>query len=358
MPNPQKKMYRLLGTFFFRLPHNQRRWKACREHYMPILDGVFIDNEAALLMIMRCLEKIEGGDIEGAQRIIEYLRPLFAANEKHPPVLVLWHVLHALHQSRSGHMAKMSANLRTANKLGHRYHIAHALYAEDISHRLHFYDEAEEHFSKAVDCIYAWPPLTERARQVIGLLHTRIAYVRTMMHRYDEARDALRIAESMQATPESLSHSRALLNAALRLPTEAYRYLEHLRETSAEASDELAPIIQRILAEEHPHFTQMPVGSPEGIAAFWQNFLHYEDEMMQLLRDNRRRDARELMAGPLRAMDPYQGDYFGFDLSLRNNVYTIQFRSNFSLTYSPFIDAILSACPDVIRQHWRIVRKP
>ena len=102
----------------------------------------------------------------------------------------------------------------------------------------------------------------------------------------------------------------------------------------------------------------MPVGSPEGIAAFWQNFLHYEDEMMRLLRDNRRLDARELMAGPLRAMDPYKGDYFGFDISLKNNVYTIHFRSDFSLTYTPFIEAILAACPDAIREHWHIERAP
>lgn len=358
MLNPQKKMHRLLGKVLFYLPHNQRRWMRCWDHYMPLLHDVFLDNEAALLMVMTCLEKIESGDIEGAQRIIEALRPLFAANENQPPVLVLWHVLHALHQSRSGHHAKMAANLRTANKFQHRYHIAHVLLAEDRCTRLHFYDEAEEHFSKAVDCVYAWPPMTDRGRQVIGLLHSRIAYVRIMMHRYDEARDALRIAEVMQAPPEELAHCQALLNAVLRLPTEAHRSLERLRESSTDTANELAPIIQRILAEEHPHFTQLPVGSKEGIAAFWQNFLHYEEEMMQLLRENRRTDARELMAGPLRKMDPYEGDYFGFDISLKNNVYTIHFRSNFSRTYTPFIDAILAECPDAIRERWRIERAP
>ena len=113
-----------------------------------------------------------------------------------------------------------------------------------------------------------------------------------------------------------------------------------------------------MLEDKHPHFTRLPIGSPEGIAAFWQNFLNHEEDMLQLLREGRRAEARELMAGPLLEMDPYVIDVWGFDVLLRNTAYTIFFRSNYSRTYAPFVDAIIAACPPEIHQRWRIIHEP
>ena len=79
--------------------------------------------------------------------------------------------------------------------------------------------------------------------------------------------------------------------------------------------------------------------------------------MMQLIRANRRHDARELALGPLRAMDCYT-DYYGFDLLLRDGMFNLYFTSNYSRTYTPWIDAILAACPEEIRERWHIIREP
>ena len=357
MLNPQKKLHRLLGSLLLQVPPLQRRWLDCYQHFLPILQDIFTDNAAARLLLMRCLENIENGNIERAQQIIEKLRPLFILNAT-PPYHVLWYVLHALHQSKSGHFSKMNANLRAANKLEHRYHIAHVLYAEDVCTRLHIYDEAEVHFSKAIDCIYAFPPVSDRGREVIRLIYCRLASVRTMMHRFDAAQEALRIAESMQASPEDLACSQALLHAARGLSAPARSCLDQLRATSPERAEDLTTIIDLILAQRHPHFTPLPVGSPEGIAAFWQKFLEQEEAMMQLLRDKRRMDARALIADPINAMDPYEDDYFSFDVVLENNEFAFYLGANFSRTYTPFIAAIAAACPEEIRSRWKVVCKP
>lgn len=357
MFDPMNRFHKLCCHLLFQLPRNRRRLDRCMSLYLPILENVFTDNPATLFLLMCCLEKIGQGDIEGAQRIIRALQPVFAANDT-PPVRVLWHVLHALHQSKSGHTDKMAAHLRAANQIGHRYHIAYVLYAEHLCNERHFYDEAEQNFLKAVDCLYSWPPVTDEMRRVIGIMYNRIAYTRIMMHRYDDAKDALRVAESMSIPPEELWHFKALLSAALRQPTEAQRCLEQLQAVKPDQADIIRPAIQLVLADKHPHFTRLPIGSPEGIAAFWQNFLNHEEDMLQLLREGRRTEARELMAGPLREMDPYADDYFGFSVFLENNEKRLSFRSSYSRTYTPFIDAILAACPPEIRQRWHITRDP
>lgn len=357
MLNPQNKLHRALGTLLFRLPHNQRQWRSCLGTYLPILENAFPDNDAARLLVMKALRLIDENNIEGAQRTIESLRTTFAQNET-PAHTALWHILHALHQYKSGHLRRMGGNLRAASKYGHRFHLAYALYGDYLYHERHFYDEAEEQFLKAIDCIYAYPPLTESMQKVIGNAYTGAADARTMMHRYEDAKAALRMAEQMHAESEYLLYSQTLLNAALHLPTEARRCLSHLRELNDESAAQLLPVIERILADEHPHFTQQSIGSSEVIAAFWENFLVHEDEMMQLLLDGKHTQARDLMRGPLDAADSYHDDYWGFAVDHKSNAYELLFRSSYSRTYTPFVDDILAACPDAIRQRWQITREP
>lgn len=152
-------------------------------------------------------------------------------------------------------------------------------------------------------------------------------------------------------------HARAYLHAALRQPQEARACVEKFSAYSKEDQARLSERIEHILAEQDPHFTQLPVGSPEGIAAFWQNFLQHEDEMMHLLNLNRSADASELMVGPLREMDPYKETY-GVTVHLRDGQFTLSFWCKYSLTYTAFVQSIIAACPDAIHKHWRIVCDP
>ena len=357
MLNPQKRLHQMLGTLLFRLPQNQRRWRSCLGTYLPILENAFPDNDAARLMVMKVLRLIDENNIEGAQRIIEALRLTFARNET-PVHIALWHILHALHQYRSGHLQRMGGNLRVAGKYGHRFHLAYSLYGDYLYHERHFYDEAEEQFLKAIDSIYAYPPLTEQMQTVMGNAYTGAADARTMMHRYDEARAALHMAEQMHAEPEFLLYSKALLSAALHLPSETMQHLADLQKLNQETADQLRPTVERILGNEHPHFCQLPIGSPEVITSYWQNFLAHEDEMMQLLLNGKHTQARDLMREPLDTADPYHDDCWAFAVEYKNSAYMLHFRSDYSQTYTPFVDKILAACPDAIRQRWHITRDP
>ena len=102
----------------------------------------------------------------------------------------------------------------------------------------------------------------------------------------------------------------------------------------------------------------MPIGSPEGIAAFWQNFLDHEEEMIRLLNLGRQTDAFELMVVPLREMDPYHEYSYGVAVRLADGQFTLSFWCKYSRTYTAFVQDILAACPDAVRKRWRIICDP
>ncbi len=355
MLDPRNPFHTLLGIVLFRMPHNQRRWRNYLGRFLPILENVFPYNDAARLLVMKTLKQIDANNVEGAQKTLQRLSPTFyhGSNEEK----ALWHILHALYQHKSGHLDKMSGNLRAARKYGHRFYSAYMMHADFfIAH--HHYDEAEENLLQAIDCIYAFPPVSEASQKIIGEQYAQIATLRTFMHHYDEAKAAIRLAEQMHVPISDLLYCQSLLNAALHLPTEAEYCLSQLQEINAQSADKIRQHVQLILEDKHPHFTAQPIGTPEGIAAFWQEFLANEQELQRLIDNGNIQQARDLMSAPLRAMDPYQDDHWAYNIRFRDNAYTLTFANLHSRTYTPWIDAILAACPPEVHKRWRIIRKP
>lgn len=356
MLNPMNPFHKLLGLCLFKLPHNQRRWQACLRQYQPILESAFKYNCAARLLVMKALRQISRKKIHAALHTLRALSPV--AHEGEPVEKALWAFLHGLGYMQANNMKQAIRYFKSANQFNHRLYLPYLMTADHHITAPIDYPKAVSDFQTAIDCIYEYPPLNETTRQALCMAHSDLCFCHVMMHQYDKARNDLLHAEQMARDARSTLYASIYLHAALRQASDVADLLPRYKPFCGDEFDAFKARIERILADEDPHFTQLPIGSPEGIAAFWQNFLDNEDEMMQLLRDKRPLDARKLMAGPLVEMDPYEIDVWGFDVLLRNTAYTIFFRSNYSRTYVPFIDAIIAACPPEIHKRWRIIREP
>lgn len=356
MLNPENTLHRLLALVLFRLPHNQRRWQACLHQYRPILENAFKYNYAARLLVMKALRQIKCKDIEGAQKTLRAIMPI--ARDGEPVEKALWAFLHGLGYMQVNNKKQAIRFFKSANQFNHRLFLPYLITADQYITAPLDYPKAVSDFQTAIECIYEYPPLNEMTRRALCAAHADLCFCHVMMHQYDEAKDDLLHAEQMARDKSSTLYASIYLHAALHQASEVAALLPRYRAHCLDEFDAFKARIERILADQDPHFTQMPIGSPEGIAAFWQNFLAREDEMMQLLRDNRPLDARKLMAGPLQEMDPYEIDVWSFDVLMRNAAYTIFFRANFSRTYAPFIDALIAACPQEVHEHWRIIREP
>lgn len=356
MLNPQKKLHRILASILFRLPHNQRKWQAYMTQYQPILENAFQHNHAARLLVMKTLQQISRKNIEGAQNTLRAITPI--ARNGEPIDKSLWAVLHGLGYLKANNMKQAIRYFKSANKCGHRLYLPYLLTADQYLSAPIDYPKAVSDFKTAIECIYEYPPMNETTRQALYMAHSDLCFCHVMMHQYEEAKTDLLHAEQIEHNTSSSLYASIYLHAALHHTNEVATLLPKYKVFCPEEFDAFKARIENILANQDPHFTQMPIGSPEGIAAFWQNFLTQENEMMQLLRDNRVLDARKLMAGPLEEMDPYENDMWGFDVLLQNSAYTIFFQANYSQTYTSFIDSIVAACPPAILKRWRIIRAP
>ena len=163
---------------------------------------------------------------------------------------------------------------------------------------------------------------------------------------------------SAKAEEKHLLSGEALLNAALRLPEETEACLTRLARLDADAAAARREQTRRILAEQHPHFTVLPIGTPEGVGEFWRSFLKNEQEILFLLGEKKLQEAGDLIFAPLRAMDPYEDDYWFNGLRLDGSVWELTLSSCYSRTYTPWIDALMAACPPEVHRRWHIIRKP
>lgn len=356
MLNPQSPFHRRLGRFLFWLPSYQRRWQQYMGRFMPILTPAFEYNETARLLVMKALKQIERKNFNGAASTIKALYS--AAREGNSADRALCYFLMGLNFLQKNDKHQAFRNFKSANQFNHRLFLPYLITADHYMNTNYDYPKAEADFRTAIECIYEFPRLNENTRLPLCAAHADLCFCHVMMHKYDEAKEDLLHAEQMVHDNASTLYSRIYLHAALRQASEAAALLPRYKALCPEEFDDFKARIERILVEQDSHFTQLPIGSPEGIAAFWQNFLDREYEMMELIRNKRRKDARELALGPLRKMDCYTNVYYGFDLSLRDGMFNLFFSSKYSRTYTPWIDAILAACPAQIRERWNIIREP
>jgi len=338
------------------LPHNKRRWNTYMQYYEPILAFAQEIDMHGRLLTLRAMDTISRR--EPSARASKRLYQLhFHCPEDNLHARALYNSLCGMYAALRGNKDEMAKRFRLATKFGHTFHLIYVNLGVYYLFERHQFDRAEGYLNQAIDCIYKYPPLNEEKRLAIAAIQSHIAYAMIMMQRIDEAE--LLLAKSTVAEGrQEYHHALAMLRAVQGRPTEAHAALEAPRPLHEELWTLCKQNVRLILDGKHPHFTALPMGTPEAINDFWQLFLAKEEDMMYLLRNDRRSDARALIAGPLNEMDPFDSDYWGFGVSMEKEEYTFSVASKYSRTYTLFVDALLAACPPELHERWHITRNP
>lgn len=347
----------LLGSFLFKLPHNQQKWEGYMYTHEPILAPALKNNPYARLLVLRTLDSIHRKRPSAAASKRLY-KLHFCCHEDSHPDRALYNFLCGLYSELRGYPQKMASRFRLANKFGHTYYLIHMKLGFYYLTERHAYSKAEEELTHAIDCVYAHPPITQESKELIGLLYAGIAASRVMMHRNDDASDALRIAGNLNPKGVMWLSSQALYHAAMHDPTQTQHYLSLLDEQNSEFAQRLRKQADLILADQHPHFISLPIGSPEETAEFWRVFLENEQEMQHLIDEDKRQAAVDLYLPLLKKADVYEDDYWGHSIDFLEGHYRFVLRSNYSRTYTPWIAAIIAACPPELHERWQIIHEP
>lgn len=257
MLDPQRASHKLLGLLLFQLPCSKRRWAQYMAKYQPVLQSAYPHNAAARLLVMKALRCIDRRDIDGADAAIDRLRPV--TGDSTDSDKTLWYILRGLKFQRSGHPIQMAASFNSAARFRHRFYLPYRLLGDYYSHQRLLYDQAETHFLTAINCLYELRPMTDAARQQTGLAYTGVCLCRTMMHRYDEAREALRLAAKASPDAPALHYADALLHAALQQSAACHAALAKLEGQTQH--EEAKKLTDAMLTGQDPLFSCCPHGT-------------------------------------------------------------------------------------------------
>lgn len=355
MLDPMNPFHKLLGHWLFQLPYNQKRWYGFTARFLPILQPAFRHNAPARLLVMKALQQIDKKDIDSAQHTIEAIIPV--AREGDTPDQALVNFLWGLGYLYGGNTDRAIEMFKIVNKYQHRFFMPYMMTADYNVNVRRFYNRAEQHYQTAIDCIYEFPPLTDTTRNALCIAHAGLCFCRIMMHRLDEAQSDLLHAEQMGQENKYTLHARAYLHAALHHPEEARAALSAFKKHDPEGYSDLQERIERILADEDPHFTPLPIGDPEAISAFWQTFLEKENDILQLLVLGDGHGAMSLIKAALEHTDPDDVETLTYYLKQTHSENRLYFGARFSRTNNALIDQLLAACPQEVHKRWHIIRE-
>ena len=347
----------IIAGVLLRLPHNRRRWERYMGIHYPVLAPALPDCPEGRLIALQLLDIIDREQLSArAAKLFDRLHPLCSMDV--PADRALFNFLAGSYDKLKGNYLAMASRFRVAIKYGLEYHALHAELGFHYLSGRHRYARAAAEFTRALDLLYAYHLPQEEINHAVSVIYAQKAAAHVLMHQPEEAAAALRMAEQTNPYNPMLLSSSALHHAALCHPTEAHRFLDRLAETNPDNAEKLRPLIDQILADQHPHFTALPIGDAEKIAAFWQGFLDHENELKSLIETEQNAKAFALIRDPLLQQDLYEGDYWIWGLRWKDDAWQFSLTGNYSRTYCPWVEQILAACPPELHQRWRIVREP
>lgn len=322
--------------------------------FLPILTPAFQKDRYAQLLTLFALDRMERQRLSSARRLLNRLEPL--CQKGSDAEQALWLVLGGLYcMQRDDHIA-MAEAFDAAAAFNHNYHLPYLLSADFHALNSKLYDTALENYDRAINCIYQFPPLDDEKRLVVAQAQAGMALCLTMMHRYDEAQDALRKAESFSDCEEYL-HARALLSAVHGDAEDAAQALAAFKELNPSLHEQAAKHVQLILDGTHIHFNVRPVRE-ELVSGFWQWFCNQEPAFLRLLEEGKADECGNQLAEHIDTLVPDEEDMMTAAIEVQDGKPTIVLRACYSRSYAAMIAAFTDAFPEELRDRWRIVTLP
>lgn len=347
----------MIAGLRLRLPHNRRRWERYMGIHYPVLNPALPDCPEGQLITLHLLDILEREQLSArAPKLFDRLHSLCSMDV--PADRALFNFLAGSYDRLKGNYMAMARRFRVAIKYGLAYHVLHVELGFHYLSRTHRYARAADEFSRALDLLYAYHLPQEYISSAASVIYAQKAAAHVVMHQPEEAAAALRLSDQLLPGNPMMLSSSALHHAALRHPTEARRFLDRLADVNSDSDEKLRPLIDQILADQHPHFTAMPIGDAEKIAAFWQGFLEHEDELKAFIETEQAAKAFNLIRAPLQQQDPYEEDYWIWGLYWKNDTWQFNLSGAYSRTYCPWVEQVLAACPPELHERWHITSEP
>ena len=332
----------------FEKPDVRKSWETHMRAFGPILEPAFADNLQARIHLTAALNHISNRNLAQALMKLKALQKAVVNDADKAALLFCL----GLYGEMAGSREQMLAYYTYANECGHRFYLPYLKVAKFyLESRM--YREAEANFCKAIDCFRA-VSLSDVDKIILGSAYANLASCLTMQHRYDEAEAALKNSRTIWRSAPGRAAAEAVLCAIRGDAPGVEACLGVLKTQGEQYYSAVKKSTDGILEGTDPMFFELPVDEDK-IAAFWQWFVGYEEQMKTLL-DREKYDegltpvARQLLAG-----FPFLEEIPNVGLGKNEKGYVVELKDYDAVAIAAAYEKLVSACPEDIKARWQFV---
>lgn len=330
----------------FASPEIKKSWAVHMQAFGPILKPAFAEDYQARVHLCAALNHISNKNLPQALLKLNGLQKRLETDADKAAFLFCM----GLFFETAGKAEEMIALYTQCNSFGHKFYLPYLKVA-----KFHLdccsYDEAEANYRAAIGCFEA-TGIDGQDKLILGSAYANLSSCLIMMHRCEEADNALATSRSLypdapgRAAPESILH-------ALRGETaELEACLNTLKAHAPAAYDSIKKSTGKILDRTDPLFFAVPV-EEEKITAFWNWYAESSDNIHKKL------DAQEYDAGisaiaaQLLEAFPFLEEAPYVALGKNDRGYVIQLKDMYATGVMDAYRKLLNACPEDVKARWQ-----
>ena len=324
----------------------QQSWQVHRQAFGPILDPAFEGNYQAKVHLCAGLNHISRKQIpQGLATISKLDKYVQTDADKCAYAFFL-----GLCCEMSGKQDQMVALYTMANQFRHKLYLPYMKVAK-FYQTCHHYEKAEENYRAAIDCFTA-AGLSAQDKVILGSAYTNLGTSLIMMHRYEEAGEALNTSRSLQPDAPGRAAAEATLYALREEAEKVDECLEMLKAHAPEAWEAVRESTGKILARTDPLFFPQRVDA-EKIAAFWTWFGGYTATLSALLQKEEYEKAMTPVAEQLLAAFPFIEEVPNVGLGKNDQGWVLRLTDLYVTAMADAYAKLLAACPEEISAQWQ-----
>lgn len=272
-----KKQQELINKFAeeaINRPEVQENWKIHERAFGPILTPAFTDNPMARIHLAGALNDISNRNVQAGT---DKLYTMAGACKTDADWAAWWFCM-GLGYEMGGKRNEMIEYYSKAGEYDHHFYLPYMKVAKSAHMDAHF-DQAEKNYRKAVSCLEE-QDINEQTREIIASAYTNLASALTLMHRYEDAEEALEKSRQCQPVLPARLAAEAILAAASGKEEETGKLIEKMQMEQPKTAETVAKYTEQILGGRHPQFSEIEMDD-EKMKSFLRWFEENEKELYQ-----------------------------------------------------------------------------
>lgn len=324
----------------------QQSWKVHIQAFGPILRPAFSDNFQAKIHLTAALNHISKGNLQQAMPKLQQVQN-FIENDADKAMLLF---ALGVYCETAGAQEQMAAYYDAANQCGHSFYLPYLKVAKYCLGAAD-YAPAEENFRKAIACFDA-AALSDADKIILGSAYANLGSCLTMLHRYEDAWTALENSKAFCPDAPGRAAAEAVLHALKGDEASVAACIAVLEEHTPDAVESVRQSTAKILAKTDPLFFTVPVDN-EKMAAFWNWFGTYENELKGLLDGEKYEEGLTPVAKELLTTFPFLENIPNVGLGKNDKGYVLELKDYYAVGIVDAYEQLIAACSEDIKSRWQ-----